>query len=129
LEYFQLEPPKSLGKEYFEQVFKFTLNNNPISIQDQLHTFGKHLAHQVSKWVKDGTCLSTGGGTYNDFWIEEIQRQTPAKIIIPEASIIDFKEALVFAFLGLLRMLEQVNTLNTVTGAKKDSVGGCVYLP
>ncbi len=128
LEYFQLQPPKSLGKEYFDKVFKFTLNNNPLPIQDQLHTFGKHLAFQVSKWLDKGKCLATGGGTYNQFWIDEIRSLTAAEIIIPDQRIIDFKEALVFAFLGLLRLEENVNALKTVTGAKKDTIGGCVYL-
>lgn len=128
LEYFQQSPPKSLGKEYFDQVFSFTLKNNPLPVQDQLHTFGKHLAHQVSKWLKKGKCLTTGGGSYNSFWLDEIRKTTESELIIPEPIVIDFKEALIFAFLGLLRIEEQTNTLQYVTGARKDSIGGCIYL-
>lgn len=128
LEYFQKLPPKSLGKEYFDQVFSFTLNNNPLSTEDQLHTFGIHLAFQVSKWIKNGRCLTTGGGTYNSFWIKEIQRITSTELIIPEPLIINFKEALIFAFLGLLRLRHETNTLQSVTGARRDSIGGCIYL-
>lgn len=128
LEYFNQEPPKSLGKEYFDQVFKFTLTNNPLRIQDQLHTLGRHLAFQVGNWLKKGSCLVTGGGSYNSFWLDEIKKITAVDLIIPDSKIIDFKEALIFAFLGLLRLQEETNTLSSVTGAKKDSIGGCIYL-
>lgn len=128
LDYFKQLPPKSLGKEYFDQVFKFTLTNNPLRIQDQLHTFGRHLAFQVAKWLKNGTCLSTGGGSYNTFWLDEIKKLTDVKIAASDPLIIDFKEAMIFAFLGLLRLREETNTLKSVTGAKRDSIGGCIYL-
>ncbi|CAG5081889.1 anhydro-N-acetylmuramic acid kinase [Parvicella tangerina] len=127
LEYFHKDPPKSLGKEYFDQVFSFTLKNNPLPTQDQLHTFGKHLAFQVAKHLKSGSCLSTGGGSYNQFWLDEIRSSSSVEIIVPEPIIIDFKEALIFAFLGVLRLEECTNTLHSVTGAIKDSIGGCIY--
>lgn len=129
LEYFHKKPPKSLGKEYFDQSYRFTLTNNPLKTEDQLHTLGKHLAYQVSKHLKKGTCLTTGGGSYNQFWIDEISKLSPTKMIIPEAKLIDFKEALIFGFLGVLRLSEQTNTLQSVTGSIRNSVGGAVYLP
>lgn len=128
LDYFETHPPKSLGKEYFDQTYIKTLNNTTINTEDQLNTFGKHLAFQISKHLKNGTCLVTGGGSYNHFWMEEIRTRSSAEIITPSSMVINFKEALIFAFLGLLRLEKQNNTLQSVTGAKKDSIGGCIYL-
>lgn len=128
LDYFETEPPKSLGKEYFDQCFIKTLDKTNLNTEDQLNTFGNHLAFQISKHLNNGTCLVTGGGSFNNFWMEEIRAQSSAEIITPSPMIINFKEALIFAFLGLLRLEEQNNTLQSVTGAKKDSIGGCIYL-
>jgi len=49
------------------------------------------------------------------------------EIIIPDEQTIDFKEAIIFAFLGVLRMRSEVNCLSAVTGARKDNCGGAVY--
>jgi anhydro-N-acetylmuramic acid kinase len=71
--------------------------------------------------------LVTGGGAFNTFLLERIKAKTTCEIIIPDTETINFKEALIFAFLGYLRLNEKVNTLSSVTAAKSDSVGGAVY--
>ena len=73
--------------------------------------------------------LVTGGGAKNKFLIDLLRTQSAGKIdvIIPDNQIIDFKEAIIFAFLGLLRSLRQINTLKSVTGARTDSSGGMIY--
>jgi anhydro-N-acetylmuramic acid kinase len=71
--------------------------------------------------------LLTGGGTFNSYLVKRISAKTNNEIIIPSNQIIDFKEALIFAFLGVLRLRNEVNVLQSVTGAKQDNIGGCIY--
>jgi len=69
----------------------------------------------------------TGGGAHNTFLLERLRSLNTTRIEVPDIRTVDFKEALVFALLGVLRMREEVNTLAGVTGAGRDSVGGAVY--
>jgi anhydro-N-acetylmuramic acid kinase len=129
--FFSKPHPKSLGKENFINNFKPILDKYDISNADKLNTFGKHLAHQVCKTLssnKNKKVLITGGGAFNSFWISEIKNTTNAQIIIPENKIIEYKEAVIFGFLGVLRKKQLVNCLASVTGAKEDSIGGTIYL-
>jgi len=71
--------------------------------------------------------LITGGGAHNKYLIQLLKKKTKVKIIIPDSQIVDFKEALIFALLGLLRYLGINNCLSSVTGAEKDNCGGIVY--
>jgi len=71
--------------------------------------------------------LLTGGGTFNSFLADRIKANTNNKIIIPTNKIIDFKEALIFAFLGVLRLRNETNCLKSVTGAVSNNIGGCIY--
>lgn len=129
LDYYQQSPPKSLGREWIEQnIFPLIekLNLDPIDI---LRTFTEHIAIQISRVLKDlpnGIILITGGGAKNTFLIEQLQTIVNSEIIIPEESIVDYKEAMVFAFLGVLRWRNEVNCLASVTGASQDSSGGVI---
>lgn len=126
-----LDQPKSLGKEWvLENVFPL-IEKNKSSEKDILHTFCEHIAIQIAKMLNDkpkGKLLVTGGGTYNAFLMERIKKHSAHQLIIPDKNTIEFKEALIFAFLGVLRMRNEVNCLKSVTGATKDNVGGAVYL-
>ncbi len=110
------------------------LEKSKISIEDKLKTFTEHIASQITNAIKSSILnpksqiLITGGGAYNDFLVECIKSKTSHKIIIPDKNTIEYKEALIFAFLGLLRFTNEINTLKSVTGAETDSIGGCVYL-
>lgn len=70
--------------------------------------------------------MCTGGGTFNSFLISRLLEYTgdDAELIIPEENVVKFKEALVFSFLGLLRVRGEVNALKSVTHATRDSSGG-----
>lgn len=130
LEYFQRNYPKSLGREYFDEKMLPLLENNKSSNQDKLTTFGHHLTQQIANFLnqhKTGTVLVTGGGAFNKYWIEILKQSTSTKIIIPDPLLINYKEALIFGFLGVLRLQHKTNTLASVTGAKLDSIGGCIY--
>lgn len=127
LPYFNVGGPKSLGKEFFINEFKPILDGSKATIEDKLHTFGVHLAQQIAKHLDHGELLITGGGAHNTFWTSEFRKSQQVEIVIPNYKLIDFKEALLFAFLGVLRLQGKPNCLSSVTGAKIDNIGGAVY--
>lgn len=119
----------SLGKELFVQYIVPLLNSYEIPVKDKLHTLGVHIAKTIAEHTTENSkILVTGGGAYNNFWIDELKQQQ-RKVIVPNQELIDFKEALVFAFLGVLRLEKTSNCLSSVTRASKDNIGGCIYLP
>lgn len=128
LEFYRQVPPKSLGREWVETYFLSVTDATEISHSDKLRTIYEHIAIQVARAVP-GTqkMLVTGGGAFNVFLLERLREHLKCDIIIPPAQIIHFKEALVFAFLGLLRYLGEINCLASVTGAKRDSSTGVLY--
>jgi len=128
--FYKNSPPKSLSKEWFMEIFFPVLKKYNISVQDKLRTVCEHIAVQIAntgKGDKNKTILLTGGGVHNDFLMSRIKALSSHKIIIPSKKIIDFKEALIFAFMGVLRMRKEINCLRSVTGASKDSIGGVIY--
>jgi len=130
LEFYSTIPPKSLGREWFEEKFLKILLNHPASWHDKLRTVYEHISLIIASACSSnpkGRLLITGGGAHNIFLIERIKHHSKHDIIIPGKDIIDFKEALIFAFLGLLRLENKVNCLSSVTGSSRDSIGGSVY--
>jgi anhydro-N-acetylmuramic acid kinase len=118
LDYYRQERPKSLGREWVEQNIFPLMDGYPISLEDKLHTFCEHAAFQIARITKAGNnLLATGGGTFNKYLIERIRRLCPCGIVIPDKQIIEYKEALIFAFLGVLYMFNEPNCLASVTGA------------
>ncbi|CAN5785343.1 anhydro-N-acetylmuramic acid kinase [soil metagenome] len=127
LPYFQKPAPKSIGREWVEEVI-FPLLPESEKAEDLLRTFTEHVALQISLAANgNGKMLVTGGGAHNAFLISLLKEKCKAEIILPERETIDFKEALIFAFLGLLRWQNKINTLSSVTGARQDSSGGTIY--
>lgn len=132
LSYYDSKPPKSLGFEWTNTHIWPILNASYLSTADLLRTVVEHVAIQLARSLSDfekGKILVTGGGAKNLFLIERLAAHSKHELIIPENKIIDYKEALIFAFLGVLRVRGEVNCLSSVTGASKDSVGGAIYLP
>jgi anhydro-N-acetylmuramic acid kinase len=132
LNFYQKKHPKSLGFEFVKETVLPLIEKYPITIEDKLHTYTEHIAIQIALALpkKEGSMLTTGGGAYNDFLIERIQFNLPEmNVIIPSKKILEFKEALIFALLGVLKMREEVNALQSVTGAKYDHSSGAVYAP
>lgn len=130
LGFYSQKPPKSLGKEWVEAKFLPLVSDYNSSIEDLSATIVEHIAIQISKQITmpHAQLLITGGGAFHSFLIERITHHTIANVIIPDENIVKFKEALIFALLGLLRWTKQTNTLKSVTGAAKDSIGGCIYI-
>lgn len=132
LDFYQQKFPKSLGFEFVKEVVLPMIESYKISIEDKLRTFTDHIALQTALALptKKGKLLITGGGAYNDFIIELIQFYLPElKIVIPTAKILEFKEALIFALLGVLKLRSEINVLSSVTGAKSDHSSGEIYKP
>lgn len=137
LPFFFKPAPKSLGREFFESEFLPCILEHDHSVKDILCTLSHHLAYQIALSINTMEALSTkpkllitGGGALNGFVVELIgQYCKTVEVVIPHIDIVQYKEALIFAFLGLKRLLQQDNTLKSVTGAQKDSIGGALYGP
>ena len=131
LDYYKLTPPKSLGVEWVNsQIYPILKNFQDTPIKDLMNTFSNHFAFQIAKNIgEQDQVLITGGGAYNDYLINKIKKLTNSKLTIPDQNIIEYKEALIFSFLGVLRVLEINNCYSSVTGAKKDHCSGIIYNP
>lgn len=131
LEFYAKQYPKSLGYEFVNDTVLLIMEDFVLSIEDKLHTFVEHIAQQIALALsqKDSQLLITGGGAYNDYLIERIQYYLPAmKIVIPDSKTIEYKEALIFGLLGVLKVRNEINVLSSVTGAKKDHSSGILFL-
>lgn len=123
LSYYKKKKNKSLGKEWVvENIFPL-LENSKLTIENQIATFTEHIICQLAKNIT-GKTLITGGGVYNEYLINKLKERVKHTIEIPDKIIIDYKEAMIFAFLGVLRQRKEVNCLASVTGAEKDNCGG-----
>ncbi|WP_159950291.1 anhydro-N-acetylmuramic acid kinase [Polaribacter septentrionalilitoris] len=129
LEFYKKIPPKSLGLEWVQDHVFPLIDRFETNIPSILRTFVEHIAIQISKIIDSNSILITGGGAFNSFLISKIQAKAKIKITLPNKQFIDFKEALIFAFLGVLRVDNQVNCLSSVTGALKDHSSGVVFCP
>jgi len=122
--------PKSLGYEFVTETIFPMVDKYNLSIKDVLRTFVEHIAIQISKKIDSDskkTMLVTGGGAFNTFLIERLQSYTKTLLIIPEETIINYKEALIFGLLGFLKDEGKNNCLKSVTGANKDHSSGVVF--
>lgn len=130
LEYYKKNPPKSLGIEWVKDTIFPILKASKATPQTILRTFSDHIAYQIANTISEGKkVLCTGGGTYNEYIIQKIISFKKCELIIPDKNLINFKEALIFAFLGLLRVDNQINCLSSVTGAKKNHSSGNIFYP
>lgn len=128
LPYYRALPPKSLGREWAESNI-FPLLKSDYRTEDLLRTFTLHVAEQIGAAAPaGGRMLITGGGAHNRFLVELLNEKCNCEVVVPDPMTVDFKEALVFAFLGLLRWKNRVNVLASVTGATRDSSSGSIFL-
>ena len=130
LDYYKKTFPKSLGLEWVKSVIILLIDSFNLEVKDILRTFIEHIALQISKEINKRTHVSalvTGGGVYNDFLMSRIKTFSKNTIMIPSKEIIEFKEALIFGFLGVLKLRGENNCLQSVTGARHDHSSGNIF--
>jgi anhydro-N-acetylmuramic acid kinase len=130
LAFYKQQGPKSLGREFWLSEFLPLVEQSKVNNHDALRTITEHIAVQIAHALnsrEQGEMLVTGGGAHNRFLMARIAEHSSHNIVVPVKTIVDFKEALIFAFLGALRIAGESNALASVTGARRDSVGGAIY--
>lgn len=128
--YYNQEAPKSLGREFFEKYQHEIVEKSSLDIKDIIATATEHIASQIVKstdMLEKSKMLITGGGAKNNFLVERISAMSRHEVVIPDTMLIDYKEALIFAFLGTLKMEGKTNVLSSVTGASSDSSSGTIH--
>lgn len=130
LEYYAAPSPKSLGKEWYLSAFYPLIQRSPLPVPVLLRTVVEHIARQIAAALRQCGCstlLVTGGGAHNTFLVERIAAlASGCRVNVPEPDIVDYKEAVIFALLGYLRLQRRPNILASVTGASADACGGCL---
>jgi anhydro-N-acetylmuramic acid kinase len=139
LPYYGMGYPKSLSNEFGMQTVLPLIREAGLSTANALRTYTEHIAGQVRRSVEtlligDGGAvrmLATGGGAHNTFLIGRIRERLSdlgVEVVVPDAALVDYKEALIMALIGVLRWREENNVLASVTGASRDSIGGAVWI-
>ncbi|MBD3583666.1 anhydro-N-acetylmuramic acid kinase [Flavobacterium selenitireducens] len=130
LDFYARSFPKSLGFEFVKTTVLPLIERFEISDTDKMRSFTEHIAVQTASALpkKNGKMLITGGGAYNEFLISRIQEQLSQIVVdIPGTKILEFKEALIFGLLGVLRSKGERNVLSSVTGAAHDHSSGKIH--
>lgn len=140
-DYYTKMYPKSLDNSFSREVILPLLEEYSISTEDKLCTFTEHIATQMKQHLDlirtneaqakgaEEKILATGGGAFNSYLIERIEKVSGITVKVPSPEIVKFKEAMAIAFMTVLRMRTEVNVLRSVTGAARNSIGGAVYRP
>jgi len=135
VDFYRIEGPKSLNRDWIsKELWPVVKEFRDLPLEDRMKTIVDHIAFQVGKAVEklsdgnsDGKRLYvTGGGAFNDTLIDHIKSHTEAEVIVPEEDIVNYKEAVIFAFLGYLRMNNVENTAAAATGASRNLVSGAL---
>lgn len=130
IDFYKKPFPKSLGFEFVKEVVLPLIEKHTISFEDKMNTFTEHIAFQIATALpkKNGIMLITGGGAYNDFLIERTKSYlSKMEIVIPDKKTLEYKEALIFGLLGVLKLRNETNILSSVTGAKHDHSSGKIF--
>lgn len=135
IDYYNQPYPKSLGREWINQNFWGIVRESNSEKQDKMKTLVDHIAGQIGRTIDDLSggessgirVLATGGGVLNPVLLEYIRANTDAEIVVPDKRLVNYKEALIFALMGALRVQNKPNVLSSLTGARADSIGGSLY--
>ena len=136
LPYYNMPYPKSLANEFGTEVvyplIRQVMAERNLSTADALRTYTEHIALQVARAVEGlggGTkMLATGGGAHNTFLVDRLRTRLGLEVVVPDKNLVDYKEALIMALIGVLRWREENTVLASVTGASRDSIGGAVWI-
>lgn len=140
LDYYKQPFPKSLANDLGTDIVYPMIKDTGLSILDALRTYVEHIAIQISKAIssqgnlksktQDLKLLATGGGAFNTFLVERLRENLQAyniEVVIPGNDLISYKEALIMAFIGVLRWRQEYNVLSSVTGSSRNSIGGALW--
>lgn len=136
-EFYEKAPPRSLSNSSALDMAAAVINSSGQNTADLLATATTHIANEVERALRQfspalpGKMLITGGGALNKTLVGMISERLSClgiEVVVPGAEIVQYKEALVMALLGVLRWREEVNVLASVSGAERDSVGGALWL-
>ena len=140
LDYYSKPYPKSLANDFGTEVVYPMIQDTGLRVQDAIRTYVEHICVQIKKAITIlnnnakhplNKLLATGGGAFNTFLtgrLEQLLKELGIEVIIPDENLVKFKEALIMAFIGVLRWREEYNVLSSVTGASRNSIGGAVWL-
>ncbi|WP_190809233.1 anhydro-N-acetylmuramic acid kinase [Flagellimonas sp. S3867] len=137
LEYYKLPYPKSTGYEWFTEKIVPLIEASNAWENDLLHTFIHHNNEQIAIEVQrhsvkpQNKLFVTGGGALNRFFVDTLRVKlgNTVEVVVPDKTLISYKEALVFALMGVLRVENEINVLSSVTGATQDSCSGEIFFP
>ena len=133
ISFYQKSAPKSLGREWINKEFWHIVRDfDDYSVEDRMKTLVMHIAVQIAnaiekyseKSLSEMKVLVTGGGAFNQTLMDYISSESDAQIVVPEAEIVNFKEAMVFALLGAMRIYGVPNVMHESTGAKVPVIAG-----
>lgn len=132
IEYYEQDYPKSLGREWITKKFWYHVRESRASKEDKMKTLCDHIGDQIGSNIENLASIDsnqikvlvTGGGAFNSTLIDHIRTHTDAEIVIPDEALINYKEALIFALLGVLRVRNEFNVRGDYTGAESSSVAG-----
>lgn len=138
LAYYSLPFPKSLSNEFGTEVIYPIIEKSGCSVADSLRTYCEHIVAQIASAISaangkaaSSKLLVSGGGALNSFLVsvlkDELSKQN-IQVVLPDETIVNYKEAIVMALIGVLRWRQEYNVFSSVTGASRDSVGGALWM-
>ena len=140
LDYYKQPYPKSLANDFGTDTVYPLIKQAGIQTNDALRTYIEHITIQIKNAIanlnnpklktRNPKLLATGGGAFNTFLITRLRdslKELNIEIIIPDARLVNYKEALIMALIGVLRWRQEYNVLSSVTGAARDSIGGALW--
>jgi anhydro-N-acetylmuramic acid kinase len=147
LDYYKKNFPKSLANEFGTDIVYPMIRRSGIDINDALRTYVEHIVFEISEAIKSiqrstpggntdrlnaqHSMLVTGGGAFNDLLVEQLKEKLTElnfAVVVPEENLVKYKEAMIMAFMGVLRWRQEYNVLSSVTGAARDNIGGALWI-
>jgi anhydro-N-acetylmuramic acid kinase len=138
LDYYKQSYPKSLANDFGTDIIYLLIKESGLEINDALRTYIEHIILQIQNALKGfqlpnsgSRLLATGGGAFNIFLIQRLSKslkELNIEVIVPDRKLVNFKEALIMAFIGVLRWRQENNVLSSVTGAVRNSIGGALWI-
>lgn len=137
LSYYAQQHPKSLANEFGTEIVYPLVKDSDLRTSDALRTFVEHIAIQIRQAISNSrvpsvkSILVTGGGAFNEFLVERLRQRLAdlyVNVVVPNQNLVKFKEAMIMAFIGVLRWRQEYNVLSSVTGAIRDSISGALWI-